>query len=108
MQEKLYCKLDPLLEVNKTLEDILSGACKLFEVHKLATKVQNGSNLHAVLGQNVLDSCNWVSHSRQTQVLYTALVHAYIPTGVCSVLTIALCCMLTTMVHSCDMGGKGR
>ena len=104
MQEKLYCKHDSLLEVNKTLEYILSGACKLLEVHKLATKGQNGSDLHAVLGQNVLDLCNWVSHSRQTQMLYMVLMHDYQLEYICSVISMAaLSCVTshTTMHANC-------
>ena len=64
LQQVKYCaSTEPLLNVTDELGGILSGVCRLVGIHELATIVQNGSDLHAVLGQNVLDSCNWVSQS---------------------------------------------
>lgn len=61
LQQQQSCGSEPLLNVNDRLKPILSGVCRLLEVHELVTRVRNGSNLHAVLGQNILDSCDWVS-----------------------------------------------
>ena len=63
LQQEQYCATEPLLNVSDELGDILSGVCRLMGIHELTTIVQNGSDLHAVLGQNILDSCNWVSQS---------------------------------------------
>ena len=61
LQKQQSCGSDPLLNVSGQLKRILSGVCRLLEVYELAARVRNGSDLHAVLGQNVLDSCDWVS-----------------------------------------------
>ena len=42
------------------MKAILSGVCELMQVQELTGKVLNGSDLQAVLEQNVLDACHWV------------------------------------------------
>lgn len=54
---------EPLLNVTEELENILSGVCEMMEIYELGTKEPNGSDLQAVVGQNVLESCVWVSLS---------------------------------------------
>lgn len=52
---------EPLLNVTGDLSTILYRMCQLMEIQAIATKVDNGSDLNAVLEQNVLDTCQWVS-----------------------------------------------
>ena len=54
------CTREPLLNASEELQTILSGVCQLLEVQELTAKVQNESDLHVVLKQNILDSCHWV------------------------------------------------
>ena len=61
------CGREPLINVSQDLGSILNGICSLLEIQELVAQVQNGSDLHAILEQNILDSCQWVSN----QVLRT-------------------------------------
>ena len=44
-----------------TLQTILESVCDLVTVYELVAKVNDSSNITALLGQNIQDSCNWVS-----------------------------------------------
>lgn len=53
---------EPLLTVTGELKTILSGVCEMMEIYELAlTKVLKESDFHAVFGQALLESCDWVS-----------------------------------------------
>ena len=62
------CDSDPLLSAGKELQDLLAGVCQLMAVQELVGEVGNRSDLHAILEQNVLDSCHWVGIQSNTQL----------------------------------------
>lgn len=64
-----------LLNVSGDLSSILSGMCQLMEVQQLAAKVHTGSDLHAILEQNVLDFCQWVC---TVIIIYTHMHYVYV------------------------------
>ena len=55
------CDSEPLLTAGAELTTLLSAVCELMEVEELAAKVRNGSDLHIILEQNILDACHWVN-----------------------------------------------
>ena len=54
----------PLVNISGPLDlqPILDSLCELVTVYELVSNVENGSDLRALLGQNIEDSCNWVSN----------------------------------------------
>lgn len=60
LQQQQLCESEPLLNISYELESVLSGACELLEWYEFIGQEMNESDYHAVLGQNILDSCNWV------------------------------------------------
>lgn len=60
LQQQELCDSEPLLNVSYDLERVLSGVCELLEWYEFIAQEINGSDYHAVLGQTLLDSCNWV------------------------------------------------
>lgn len=58
------CDSEPLITAGDGPQGILKGVCELMAVQELTRKVYNESDLHAVLEQNILDSCHWVSSFR--------------------------------------------
>ena len=51
---------ESLLSPGTEMKAILSGVCELMQVQELTGKIHNGSDLQAILEQNVLDACHWV------------------------------------------------
>ena len=60
-----------MVSASEHLHIILDGVCELLTVYELVAKVNLNSDLTALLGQNIQDSCNWVSitSSHSTVVL---------------------------------------
>ena len=50
-----------IVNVNESLQNVLNAVCDLLTIYELVAKVNLNSNLTALLGQNIQDSCNWVS-----------------------------------------------
>ena len=65
--------MEPLLvNVSGDLKPILEKVCDLLAVYELVATVDSGSDLHALLGQNIEDSCNWVSSHRKYIHVHTS------------------------------------
>ena len=68
-----------LVSVSGTLQTILESVCDLVTVYELVAKVNDNSDLTALLGQNIQDSCSWVSGIINpyalTHASYISLLH---------------------------------
>ena len=64
----------PLVNISGPLDlqPILDSLCELVTVYGLVSDVENGSDFHALLGQNIEDSCNWVSSPDLARLLHNA------------------------------------
>ena len=61
MQQIVTFNEEALLSISGVqLRSVLEGVCDLVSVYELISKVDSGSDLHTLLMQNVVDSCNWV------------------------------------------------
>ena len=61
MQQIVTFNEEALLSISGVqLRSVLEGVCDLVSVYDLISKVDNVSDLHTLLTQNVVDSCNWV------------------------------------------------
>lgn len=68
--DQLQCE-EPLLNVTGTLNGILHSLCEVMEIQGLLAKVDNASDLNAVLEQNIIDSCQWVGSHTDNSYIYS-------------------------------------
>jgi len=61
MQQVIVSNQPSLVSVSGTLQTILESVCDLVTVYELVAKVNDNNDLTALLGQNIQDSCSWVS-----------------------------------------------
>ena len=61
MQQVVVSNQPSLVSVSGTLQTILGSVCDLVTVYELVAKVDDNSDLTALLGQTIQDSCSWVS-----------------------------------------------
>ena len=74
--DRLQVCEEPLLNVTGTLRGILHNLCQVMEIQGLLAKVDNGSDLNAILEQNILDTCQWVgSHSYICRSTHTSSLY---------------------------------
>lgn len=77
--DRLQVCEEPLLNVTGTLRGILHNLCQVMEIQGLLAKVDNGSDLNAILEQNILDTCQWVgSHSYICRSTYNSSLYSTI------------------------------
>ena len=66
-QTVTFYQEEPLLSItgdsSVQLHSLLESVCDLVSVYELISKVDNSSDLHILLTQTVIDSCNWVSNN---------------------------------------------
>ena len=81
MQQVVVSNQPSLVSVSGTLQTILESVCDLVTVYELVAKVDDNSDLTALLDQNIQDSCSWVSGKTHLHT-YTHQLHFIVGTWV--------------------------
>ena len=95
MQQALANAQLPLVDISGPLDlqPILDSLCELVTVYELVSNVENGSDLHALLGRNIEDSCTWVSNQGLVRMLL--LMH-----NTCTMQGACMCMGYTGAIHA--------